>query len=52
MGIVGVLYAATITTAALTALFARDPTRRRGAQRVLKILLHRRPHSGTDACDR
>ncbi|MER7333538.1 MULTISPECIES: hypothetical protein [unclassified Micromonospora] len=40
--IAAVLYAATVTTTALTALFARTPTRRRAAQTVLKILLRPR----------
>jgi hypothetical protein len=39
-GTAGLLYAATITTAALTALFAPTPTRQRTAQNVLKVLLH------------
>jgi hypothetical protein len=37
------LYTATIATAALTALTARTPTRRRDARRVLALLLGRRP---------
>jgi len=41
-GTAGLLYSATITTAALTALFARTATRRRDAQDVLRILLLRR----------
>jgi hypothetical protein len=36
------LYTATVTTAALTALLARTPGRRRDAREVLKILLCRR----------
>ncbi len=38
----GLLYTATVTTAALTALLARTPARRRDALEVLKILLRRR----------
>ena len=41
-GAAGVIYAATVTAAALTALTARTATRRRDAQAVLKILLRRR----------
>jgi len=41
-GIASALYAATVTTAALTAFLARTPARRRDAQVVLKILLRRR----------
>lgn len=40
-GAASILYAATVTTAALTALRARTPARRREAQEVLKILLRR-----------
>jgi hypothetical protein len=40
----GLLYSATITTAALTALFTRNSTRRSIAQHVLKILIYR-PHN-------
>src|SRR3982750_107391 len=39
---VGGLYTATVTTATLTALLARNPKRRRDAQAVPKILLRRR----------
>jgi hypothetical protein len=41
-GAAALLYTSTVTTAALTALFARTPARRRVAQDVLKILLRRR----------
>jgi hypothetical protein len=41
-GAAGLLYAAIVTTAALTALLARTPVRRRDAREVLKILLRRR----------
>ena len=40
-GCAGLLYAGTVTTAALTALTARTPARRRAAQAVLKILVRR-----------
>lgn len=42
VGAASALYAATVTAAALTALLARTPARRRDAQEVLKILLRRR----------
>lgn len=38
----GALYAATVTTVALVAVFARRPTRRRAARDVLVILLCRK----------
>ena len=38
----GLLYTATVTVAALTALLARTPARRRAALDVLKTLLRRR----------
>jgi hypothetical protein len=41
-GVVSLLYTATVTTTALTALLARTPDRRRDAREVLKILLRRR----------
>jgi hypothetical protein len=41
-GIGTVLYAATITTAALTALLAPTPTRRHDARTVLTILVRNR----------
>jgi hypothetical protein len=41
-GTATLLYTATISTAALTALLTRTPARRRAAQDVLKILLLRR----------
>ena len=41
-GAASALYTATVTTAALTALLARSPARRRDGQEVLKILLRRR----------
>jgi hypothetical protein len=40
-GVAGVLYSTTVTTAALTALLARTPARRRAACEVLTILLRR-----------
>ncbi|GAA0918096.1 hypothetical protein [Virgisporangium aurantiacum] len=40
-GIGTVLYTATVATAALTALLARTPRRRRDARAVLTILLRR-----------
>jgi hypothetical protein len=36
-----IAYSTTVTTAALTALLARTPDRRRNALAVLRILLHR-----------
>ncbi|GLI00240.1 hypothetical protein [Phytohabitans aurantiacus] len=41
------LYTATVTTAALTALIARTPQRRRNAQDVLKILILSRGNKRT-----
>ncbi|WP_426513231.1 hypothetical protein ACPPVO_22965 [Dactylosporangium sp. McL0621] len=41
-GAASTLYTLIVTTAALTALLARTPARRRDAQQVLKILLRRR----------
>jgi len=41
-GTATLLYTVTVTAAALTALLARTPARRRAAQDVLKILLPRR----------
>lgn len=41
-GIASALYTAMVTTAALTALLARTPARRRDALQVLKVLLRRR----------
>jgi hypothetical protein len=41
VGTATLLYTGTVTAAALTALLARTPTRRRAAQDVLKTLL---PH--------
>lgn len=40
-GIAGLLYTGTITGAALTALIARTPARRRAARDVLAILVRR-----------
>jgi hypothetical protein len=45
-GVAGILYSATVTTAAMTALLARDATRRRDAREVLKILLRRNDRQG------
>jgi hypothetical protein len=42
-GIGTVLYTSTVTAAALTALLARTPQRRRDARAVLTILLRCRP---------
>ena len=39
--VAGALYTATVTAAALTALIAPTPQRRRDARTVLNILLHR-----------
>ena len=41
-GVASLLYTGTVSAAALTALLARTPARRRAAQDVLKILLRRR----------
>lgn len=42
-GLGTLLYTATVTTAALTALLAPTPQRRRDARTVLTILLRRKP---------
>lgn len=41
-GVSTLLYALTVTLAALTAILARTPQRRRAARDVLTLLLHRR----------
>ncbi|MGI5211613.1 hypothetical protein [Plantactinospora sp. CA-290183] len=40
-GVASLLYAGTVTTAALTALLAPSPARRRAGREVLTILLRR-----------
>ncbi|MET8003943.1 hypothetical protein [Nonomuraea glycinis] len=51
-GIGAVLYTATVTTAALTALLAPTPQRRRDARTVLTILLCNRRGNVTRTGDR
>lgn len=44
-GIAASLYASTVATVALTAVWARSPQRRRDARETLKVLLRRKPGS-------